>query len=119
MDAPIHGYSRSELKNLNSDARPDRGAFCAKCQSFVPIFDDLTEEDVSSLRDLIDNGNAISAMLIIRQRTDCPLGWAKLWVSHPYGGHPQPPTPPCPLCGSQLRTPTARQCPSCFHSWHE
>lgn len=27
--------------------------------------------------------------------------------------------PPCPYCGARLRTASARQCPSCFRSWHE
>ena len=24
----------------------------------------------------------------------------------------------CPVCGSLARTPKAKQCPKCFHSWH-
>ena len=31
----------------------------------------------------------------------------------------QPPAPPCPYCGAKLRTSSARQCPSCYRSWHE
>jgi len=29
------------------------------------------------------------------------------------------PLPPCPYCGAKLRTESARQCPSCYRSWHE
>ena len=25
----------------------------------------------------------------------------------------------CPRCGALARTPRAKQCPKCFHSWHE
>jgi hypothetical protein len=25
----------------------------------------------------------------------------------------------CPKCGALARTPTAKQCPACFHSWHD
>ncbi len=25
----------------------------------------------------------------------------------------------CPRCGALARTPRARQCPKCFHSWHD
>ena len=25
----------------------------------------------------------------------------------------------CPKCGALTMTPRARQCPKCFHSWHE
>ena len=24
----------------------------------------------------------------------------------------------CPVCGGLARTPKAKQCPECFHSWH-
>lgn len=121
MNGPIQGYSKSELRNVRPDSAPDRGSFCQKCGSIVPVFTDLTDEAVRSLRELIANGRMLETMRIIQKVTECPLGRAKLWVNHPYGGSPlsQPPTPPCPSCGSQLRTPTARQCPKCFHSWHE
>ena len=117
MDGPTQGYSNSELQNLRKDADPDRGTFCEKCGLIVPAFTDLTDEDVRSLRQTIANGSALIAMLTLHKQTRCPIRWAKLWVYHPHP--PPPPTPPCPSCGSQLRTPTARQCPKCFHSWHE
>ncbi len=25
----------------------------------------------------------------------------------------------CPKCGALAHTPTAKQCPACFHSWHD
>lgn len=25
----------------------------------------------------------------------------------------------CPKCGALTHTPTAKQCPCCFHSWHD
>jgi rubrerythrin len=25
----------------------------------------------------------------------------------------------CPKCGALARTPTAKQCPACFHAWHD
>lgn len=115
------GYSKAELRNLRPDADPDRGTFCQRCHQIVPEFTDLTAADVRLLRDLIADDKPLKAITFIQERTECPLRWAKLWVNHPYGGAAisQRPTPPCPICGSQLRTPTARQCPRCFHTWHE
>jgi hypothetical protein len=113
-------YRRDELQNIRDEAWPDRGEYCQKCGTIVPAFEDLSEEEIETLRALIAQGNAVQAMKFIQERTCCPLRWAKIWVLHPNGGQAisQQPTPPCPFCGSQLRTPTARQCPSCYHSWH-
>ena len=71
------------------------------------------------LHDIIENENRVRAIQIIRERTECPLSWAKIWVHHPYGGNAVLPTASCPFCGAQLRTLTARQCPSCFRSWND
>jgi len=119
--ASAQKYSRLELQNLRDDAWPDRGEYCQKCTNIVPSFEDISDEDIEDLRALIAAGNVMSAMQKIHDKTGCSLRWAKIWVHHPYGGHTisQRPTPPCPYCGSQLRTPSARQCPVCYGSWHE
>ena len=114
-------YTKSQLGNIRDGATPERGAYCPKCQTIVPAFDDLNSDDIDLLRDLIASGDTESAMEILQDKTECPAMWAKIWVLHPYGGSAlsQTPTPPCPFCGSQLRSPAARQCPKCFRTWHD
>ena len=114
-------YSRYELQTIRDEVWPDRGEYCQKCSTIIPAFEDLSEMDIESLRTLIVEGHMTEAMRTIQEHTGCPLRWAKIWVLHPYGGNAvsQQLTPPCPYCGSQLRTPSARQCPSCYRSWRE
>ena len=112
-------YTRSELL-VAAGEFPQRGPLCPHCDKRIPQFADLSEQDERRVRELIRSGRPLMAMAELRQATDCPLLWARLWVEHQ--GRPQRiygVTPPCPYCGSPLRTQLAKQCRFCRRDWHD
>jgi hypothetical protein len=112
-------YTRSELLTA-SGGFPQRGALCPHCDKHIPQFADLSEQDERRVRELIRQGRLLMAAAELRQATGCPLLWASLWVEH--YGRPQRiygVTPPCPYCGSPLRTSLAKQCRFCRRDWHD
>lgn len=113
-------YSHDELLMQSGDQSPKRGLLCPKCGTRIPQFLDLVDHDRFRIRQLILNGQTTLATAELRAATDCPLSWAKLWVSH--NGRPEwevGATTPCPYCGKPLRTPVAKQCRHCGMDWHD
>jgi hypothetical protein len=109
QDAP---YTREEIDHLGQGAWPWRGFYCPKCRTHIPQFAVISAEDEQHLRGL----PTMTAIKELRERTGCPLRWAKIWAFHPHG--PQPSGPPCPYCGQPLRTDKAQQCLECGADWH-
>src|SRR5688572_23102440 len=114
-------YSGDEIRQLG-DTMPTRGPKCPKCSLVIPQFADLPPFMEARLRQLSRSDHKIMALKELREATDCPLSWAKLWVDH--GGGPpwpvdrQPEPTPCPFCGKALRTARAKQCRFCGKDWH-
>jgi hypothetical protein len=108
-DAP---YTRDKIRQLGKDLWPWRGPYCSKCRAHIPQFADISPEVEKHLRSL----RTMIAMRELRERTGCPIHWAKIWAFHPHG--PQPSGPPCPYCGQPLRTDKAQQCLECGADWH-
>jgi hypothetical protein len=74
-------YSREELMRL-TEVWPSRGKFCRKCNNYVPQFADLAEEEEKRVRELMRTGRNLLAIQELKTYAGCPLGWAKLWVTH-------------------------------------
>ena len=116
MDERI-SYSREEVIAAGSNL-PTRGLFCQECGNYIPVFEDLSEEDEQRVRKALQQHSYL-AMEELRDATGCSLEWAKLWAHH--GGKPTPPkdVKPCPYCDQPLRTPLAKQCRFCGRDWHD
>src|SRR5262252_5686181 len=97
------GYTREELKSLGPNDLPTRGLLCPRCGARIPIFVDLAQEDDKRLRALAAE-RPVDATKELMRLTGCRLSWAKPWVLHPNGPKEKEPDPPCPFCGSALRT---------------
>ena len=111
QDSP---YSREELEGLGEvNVWPKRGPVCGKCRKHIPQYSEMSPELDRQLRQL----PPVEAMKQLQAVTGCPLFWAKIWVSHPHGAEP-PSGPPCPSCGTPLRTAEAQQCFGCGADWH-
>ena len=116
MDQRI-SYSREEVIAAGSNW-PTRGLLCHECGRYIPVFEDLSEEDEQRVRQRLQQ-NRFTAMKELRDATGCSLEWAKLWAHHE--GKPTPPKEIklCPYCGQPLRTPLAKDCRFCLRDWHE
>lgn len=113
-----NSYTREEVIAAGSEL-PTRGLLCHDCDEFIPVFEDLSEEDERRVIHCMQHGRLIMATIELREATGCSLEWAKLWVQH--RGRPEPakePTP-CPYCGEPLRTSLAKQCRFCRRDWHD
>jgi hypothetical protein len=110
-------YSRTEIDQYGNGF-PKKGIYCPKCKTYIPVFEDMTDELRSRVLRLIRDNKKMMAMAELRAATGCSERWAKIWVLH--GGRPTPeyPGPPCPYCGKPLRTSLAKQCPHCLKDWH-
>lgn len=110
-------YYRDEVIEAGSYL-PTRGLFCQECGNYIPVFEELSEEDEQRVRQCLQQ-STFMAIKALRDATGCSLGWAKLWAHH--GGKPTPPkeVKPCPYCGQPLRTPLAKQCRFCQRDWHD
>ncbi len=105
-------YTREEIDRVGEHVRPWRGPYCRKCRNHIPQFAVISPEDERHLKSLFST----EAFRELRERTGCSLLWAKLWINHlhdPYSGGP-----PCPHCGSPMRTAKAQQCFTCGADWH-
>ena len=112
------GYSNAELQKLRSHAKPDRGAYCPKCECHIPAFNSICPETELELRAI--DSSAIQMKRLI-EITGCSMNWAKIWATHPDGPHRKfgdNDAPPCRFCGKQLRTKQAKQCVECGADWH-
>lgn len=105
-------YTRAEIDSIG-DAFPSRGEYCPRCENYIPEFADLTEEDAAELRKM----KPLQAMKALRDKTNCPLTWAKIWALHLDGPHALDPSKPCPHCGLPLHV-NAQQCLLCKMDWH-
>ena len=117
-EVAYNGYTTEEILTLPTNAEPDRGAYCPKCNCSIPAFRSLSPELEREIRGLEDNGRK---MLRLTQLTACPPSWAKIWVMHPQGPHRvfgDTDAPNCSHCGKQLRTKFAKQCVECGADWH-
>lgn len=110
-------YTRDEVDKAG-DCFPEKGTFCPKCKTYIPKFEDLTEEKESIVKDIMGRRGKAAAMSELRKLTGCSARWAKIWVVHPNGPTPLHQGPPCPFCGGALRTERAKQRPHCFKTWH-
>ncbi|MCH9656342.1 MAG: hypothetical protein K0U86_10560 [Planctomycetes bacterium] len=109
-------YTRAEIQSL-SDSRPERGIFCPLCDSYIPEFEELSQQEAEDLYKL----DIIPRIKLVRKKTGCNLFWARLWALHQNGVHPLPseqPSAPCPFCGIPLH-PNAGQCLLCKMNWHD
>jgi hypothetical protein len=116
IDAP---YIREEVLAAG-DSFPQRGLLCHRCNTKIPQFKDLSEQDESRIRQMIRENRYMMAMAELQAATGCSLRWAKIWVIHE--GKPKPledKTVPCPFCGMLLRTSLAKQCRYCRRDWHD
>jgi hypothetical protein len=111
-------YSKDELAKVRDDEFPSKGLFCKKCETWIPVFDDLDQESESRIKKLIREQKNIMAVKELQYIVGCNHRWAKIWVLHSGKPTPEYPGPPCPCCGKKLRTSLAKQCPHCFESWH-
>lgn len=107
-------YTRKELREAKNGS-PKKGEFCAKCKTFVPLFEELSVEDESRLKKMSVE-HPVQAMLELKEITDCSFGFAKVWVHHKREDEV---AKPCPFCGKTLRTPAAKQCRHCKRDWHD
>lgn len=112
-------YSRIELSKVAHDEFPKRGKFCPKCKTYIPEFEDLTEDLESRVRSVIRKGGMNLAMAELQGFTGCNARWAKIWVIHKGRPTPEYPGPPCPYCGESLKTSLAKQCAHCLMDWHD
>jgi len=117
-DEVYSGYTNEELNDTALPEYPDRGNYCPKCTTFIPVFASISPDMERSIRLLTDWNQQMDE---VQKRTSCPSRWAKIWLNHPDGpeqefGHPD--APPCPKCGKQLRTSRAKQCVECGADWH-
>ncbi|MBC8120649.1 MAG: hypothetical protein H7Y22_02290 [Gemmatimonadaceae bacterium] len=114
-------YSQEELLRVRGNEFPGKGLLCPMCKVRIPAFRDLTPQDETRLRTLIQHGRPTEATKRLIDATGCNLPWANIWVLHPDGPHDPAtqPTAPCPYCGEALRTPPARQCRFCEMDWHD
>jgi len=112
-------YSKEELSKIGSDEFPTKGEYCAKCQTWVPQFEDLDEATESRIRGLINSQQSMMAMGELESVVGCNKRWSKIWLVHKGKPTPEYPGPPCPYCGGRLRTSLAQQCPHCFKRWHK
>lgn len=114
----MDGYRNEELRDP-SLGRPERGEYCSRCKSTIPVFLDLSAEDRVRLKDLACQ-YPVEAMRERRAATGCSYLWAKIWVQHQRGirAH-EAKTIQCFYCRSPLRTPQARQCLECGMDWHD
>lgn len=112
------GYSNTEIQNHKSQAEPDRGTYCPKCECHIPSFYSICPERELEIRAINDSALQMKRLIEI---TGCPMTWAKIWSLHPDGPHRmfgENDAPPCNFCGRQLRTKQAKQCVECGADWH-
>jgi hypothetical protein len=113
----VKPFTKEEIEK-EEDGFPSRGNYCPRCKTNIPVFEGINKEEEEKIRTAA-NGDTIETIRLIRERTGCGVRWAKIWALHPngpqeegYSGNAK-----CPFCGANLRTPRAKQCPSCFKSW--
>lgn len=110
-----HSYTREELEKFG-EGLPDKGLFCKKCNTFVPQFEELTEDEFRLKR--ISSTQPVMVMNELIYFTGCSITFAKIWVSHE--GKPEIIYDfPCPFCNKSLRTSEAKQCRFCLRDWHD
>jgi hypothetical protein len=110
-------YTREEAQNHPKGEMPDHGLFCECCNSFIPKFEDLSEEDERVILEMWDNRGSLKAYTHLMALTGCSLLWAREWLFH--RGKPNPNAHKnCPYCEEKLRTPLAQQCRHCKKQWH-
>ena len=94
---------------------------CVCCGIEVPVDDPRVPADVAEyIRKLRKEAQPILAVTELKRLTGMSLGDAKYWADHcgePIGRAVQ--TGPCPFCGKELRTDTAKQCRHCKRDWHD
>ena len=106
--------SRNEHGEINKGSSK-KGEFCRKCKTFVPKFEQLSENEENKLRKMSVE-YPVQTMLELKEITGCSLGSAKTWVHHKREAEI---AEPCPFCGKTLRTPAAKQCRFCKRDWHD
>ncbi len=107
-------YTNEELSRLDDHAFPERGTYCPKCRNYIPTFAAMDANTEQRLRE-----GRLRSMFEVRRLTGCNLIFAKIWVIHPNGPHPERFGPPCPYCGSRLFSEGTRQCIQCGWDWHD
>jgi predicted amidophosphoribosyltransferase len=95
------------------DYRPSLGGFCSGCSRELPRVAAATPDDEARLLRLIDASHTVDAIKYVRERFGLELSQSKLLVEHMYSGGIRPLGPPCPSCGTPLRTPQAKLCANC------
>jgi hypothetical protein len=111
-------YSRKEIEEFG-DGFPNRGRYCPKCKTYIPVFEDLRDTEKHRIRKLILSNQKMMAIAELKTITGCSERWAKIWVNHSGRPTPEYPGPPCPYCGKELRTSLAKQCPHCLMQWRD
>ena len=111
-------YSRAELESLE-DGFPDRGILCSKCNTKIPVFEEMTVELESRVKKLIRENKKLMAMAELESALGCSKRWSKIWVIHSGKPTPEFPGPPCPYCGKPLKTSRAKFCMHCLTNWRE
>jgi hypothetical protein len=93
--------------------RPSLGGFCTGCSRELPRVTAATPDHETQLMSLIDASRTVDAIKYARERFGLELSQSKLLVEHMYSGGVRPLGPPCPSCGTPLRTPQAKLCAEC------
>jgi hypothetical protein len=97
----------------DDDLLPSKGGTCARCGKSISPVPGATPADDEQMRALVRNGQPVSAIEFLREKTGCGLAVAKEMVDHMYGAVVRPLGPPCRSCGAPLRTPRAKFCVQC------
>ena len=111
-------YSRNEVLNYGGGF-PDRGIFCPKCKTNIPVFAEMTPELETRVLKLIRADKQLMAMAELESALGCSERWSKIWVIHAGKPTPEYPGPPCPHCGKPLKTNLAKYCLHCQNYWRE
>ncbi len=109
-----NSYSRKQLEGYG-EGFPDKGLHCAKCKTFVPQFDELSDEDSNKIIDLHRDDDFLIAMEKLQIVTGCSKRFAKIWIIHK--GAPK--SFACPYCSKPIRSKFAKQCRQCKRDWHD
>jgi hypothetical protein len=115
----MDGYTSKELSSTDLPRFPEKGDRCARCGTIVPVFLDLTEDELTELRELA-LVSKVEATKRVQVMSGCNARWAKIWVAHPNGAEKHRFSgPPCPFCGEPLPNERSKQCLSCSRKWHD